>query len=384
MSTQPRILTTHVGSLPRPQAVVDVVLAQEKGEPVDMAGFDAVVGEAVRDVVVKQRDAGVDVVSDGDMSKFTYVTYLIHRLSGFEQRPQPRHFPADVADFPSFQARWEKSGAAVSDTPMCVGPVTYADRKPLEDDLRRFRTALDAAGVTTGFLTAPSPGVIAQFQPDQFYGSHETYLFAIAEAMKTEYEAIVAAGFTLQIDAPDLAMGRHSFYRGVDDDAFVAAVDLHVRALNHAVEGIPADKMRMHLCWGNYEGPHTRDIALEKIVAGVLKAKPAGLQFEAANPRHAHEWTVWRKVDIPAGKYLIPGTLESTTNFVEHPLLVAERLGHFVEVLGVDRVMAGSDCGFGTRATSGVVDPGVCWAKFAAMAQGARIATERAREPASA
>lgn len=376
MTKPAHLLTTHVGSLPRPQAVVDQVWAQDGGEEIDEAEFDRVITEGVEEVVRLQLANGIDIVNDGDMGKIGYATYIRHRLTGFEMLEAGREAPADMNDFPGFRDRPKAEGFGRFGPlrPLCVGPVTYENRQPLDDDLRRLTGALKAAGLTTGFMTAPSPGVITQFHPDRFYNNTEAYLFAAAEAMKTEYEAIVEAGLYLQLDAPDLAMGRHSLYRHVSDEEFVELVDLHVAALNHAVRDIPADRMRMHLCWGNYEGPHTRDIGLEKIVAGILRAKPSILLFEGANPRHAHEWAVWRDIEIPEDKILVPGVIASSSNYVEHPKLIAERLGRFVDMVGPDRVMAGSDCGFGSWAGLGAVDPDICWAKFRSMAEGSAMA----------
>ena len=375
-----RILTTHVGSLPRPQSVVDQVFAEDRGEAVDRAVYDRVVGEAVSEVVRLQAENGVDIVSDGEMSKIGYATYIRHRLTGFELGEVPRATPADLDAYPNFRDRQVAEGTAPRyQRPICRGPVAYENKAPLETDLAHLRTAVDKVNVAGGFMNAPSPGVIALFQPNEYYKRREEYLYAVAEAMKTEYEAIVAAGFYLQVDAPDLAMGRHIMYRNDPDEVFVKAVDMHVGALNHALRDVPGDRVRLHLCWGNYEGPHHCDIDLDKIVQGVLKAKPAYLLFEGANPRHEHEWSIWRDAKVPDDKILVPGVISSTTNYIEHPRLIAERLGRFVSFVGADRVMAGSDCGFGTWAGFGKVDADICWAKFRAMAEGAAMASTRAR-----
>ena len=377
MSNAPRIKTTHVGSLPRPQAVVDQVWAEERGEPVDPEVFDRVVTDGVAQVVRLQRDNGIDVVSDGEMGKVGYATYIRHRLSGFGMAEASLPGAADLDAFPGFRDNRKVVRAAPQPSrPVCMGPIAYETLDPLKADLRRMTSALKGAGVAEGFMNAPSPGVITHFHPDMFYKDHEAYLYAAADAMKTEYQAIVGAGLYLQIDAPDLAMGRHSFYRNATDAQFVDAVRLHVAALNHALGDLPAERVRMHLCWGNYEGPHHLDIGLAKIVAEVLKAKPAILLFEGANPRHSHEWVVWRDIEVPANKVLVPGVISSTSNYIEHPDLIAERLGRFVDIVGADRVMAGSDCGFGTWAGHGAVDPDVCWAKFRAMAEGAKMALQ--------
>jgi 5-methyltetrahydropteroyltriglutamate--homocysteine methyltransferase len=371
-----RISTTHVGSLPRPQAVVDQVFAEDNGQPIDRAEFDRIIGEGVIEVVTKQADAGVDYVSDGEMSKIGYATYIRHRLSGFELGDVPRATPADLDAYPNYRDRQAKSGTAPKyKRPICRGPIRYEHRRPLETDLAQMKAALAKVNVEGGFMNAPSPGVIALFQPNEYYKTREEYLHAVGEAMKTEYEAIVAAGLYLQIDAPDLAMGRHIMYRNEPDEVFVKAVDLHVEAINNALRDVPADRVRLHLCWGNYEGPHHCDIDLEKIVQGFLKAKPVTLLFEAANPRHEHEWSVWRDAKVPDDKILAPGVISSTSNYIEHPRLVAERLGRFVDFVGADRVIASSDCGFGTWAGLGLIDPDIGWAKLRSLREGADMAS---------
>jgi 5-methyltetrahydropteroyltriglutamate--homocysteine methyltransferase len=373
-----RILTTHVGSLPRPQEVVDQVFAEDRGDPVDYVVYERVIAAAVRERVRDQVAAGVDLVSDGEMSKVGYATYIRHRLSGFELGDVPRATPADLDAYPRFRGRLAQSGATARYLrPICRGPIAYVHREPLERDLRAFAAALDGAGAAGAFMNAPSPGIIALFQPNEFYATPDEYLYAIAEAMKAEYEAIVAAGLDLQIDAPDLAMGRHIMYRDRSDEEFVARAAVHVQALNHALRDVPAERVRLHVCWGNYEGPHHLDIGAERIVDVVLAAKPAAILFEAANPRHAHEWTVWRDARIPDDKVLVPGVLDTTTNFIEHPELVAERVCRFAEIVGRDRVLAGTDCGFGTWAGFGPIDPDICWAKLRSLAEGAAIASRR-------
>jgi 5-methyltetrahydropteroyltriglutamate--homocysteine methyltransferase len=379
MSTAGRIPTTHVGSLPRPQDVVDVVFAEDRGEAVDPAEYDRVIGAAVRDRVQHQVDAGIDFVSDGEMSKIGYATYIRHRLSGFEVGDVPRATPADLDAYPRFRDRLAQSGGSARYLrPICRGPITYEHPEPLQRDLERLKAAIEGQPVGGGFMNAPSPGIIALFQPNEYYGTLEEYLEAIGEAMKVEYEAIVAAGIQLQIDAPDLAMGRHIMYRDCSDEEFLASVERHVEAINHALRDVPADRVRMHLCWGNYEGPHHLDIDLAKIVDVILRAKPTTILFEAANPRHAHEWAVWREASIPEDKILAPGVLDSTTNYIEHPELVAQRVLAFTDIVGPDRVVAGTDCGFGTWAGFGAIDPDICWAKLRSLAEGARIAAERA------
>jgi 5-methyltetrahydropteroyltriglutamate--homocysteine methyltransferase len=373
-----RILTTHVGSLPRPQAVVDQVFAEDRGEPVDREVYDRVVAEAVEESVRNQIEAGVDLVSDGEMSKIGYATYIRHRLSGFEVGDVPRATPADLDAYPRFRDRLAQSGATAKYLrPICRGPIAYEHPEPLQRDLAVFASALEGADVEGGFMNAPSPGIIALFQPNEYYATRDEYLEALANAMKSEYEAIVAAGLFLQIDAPDLAMGRHIMYRDVSDAEFVASVEVHVEAINHALRDVPGDRVRLHLCWGNYEGPHHLDIPLGQIIHAVLEAKPATILFEASNPRHAHEWTVWRDATIPEGKILAPGVLDTTTNFIEHPELVAERICRFAEIVGPERVVAGTDCGFGTWAGFGPIEPDICWAKLGSLSEGAARASER-------
>ena len=377
LSTE-RILTTHVGSLPRPQNVVDVLFAQDRGEPLDQTTFDETMRQAVADAVAKQVAAGIDVVSDGEMSKISYATYIRHRLTGFEIGEMPRAVPKDLDDFPEFKDRLAKLGATPKyHRPICTGPIAVKDLEPLKQDIAHLQAAMTNSGAREGFMNAASPGVIAVFQPNSYYPNHEAYLFALAEAMTEEYETIVQAGLILQIDAPDLAMGRHIKFRDVDDGEFLRNAELQVEALNHALRNVPADCVRMHICWGNYEGPHHYDIPLSKIVNSVLQAKPMAYLIEAANPRHAHEWSLWRETELPADKVLIPGVLDSTTNFIEHPELVAERICRFAEVVGRERVMAGTDCGFGTFAGFGAVHPTIAYAKLRAMADGARIASQR-------
>jgi len=375
-----RILVTHVGSLPRPQAVVDLLAKKEAGEPYDRAAFDAVMGDAVAGIVREQVAAGVDVVSDGEQSKPSYATYIKDRLSGFSG-DSPAMRGADLEDFPGYFRKLmaRRAGAVKLARPCCTGAVAVKDRAPLEADLARFRAALAGSGATEGFLNAASPGVIAVFQPNRHYPTQGAYLEALAEAMRDEYRAIVGAGFVLQVDCPDLAMGRHVTYKAATEDEFLRHAAAQVEALNHALDGIPPDRVRLHLCWGNYEGPHHRDIPLERLFGIVMKANAQALLFEAANPRHAHEWAVFaeRRREIPDDRILVPGVIQSTSNYVEHPALVAERLVRFADIVGRERVMAGSDCGFSTFAGDGLVDPEICLAKLAAMAEGAAIATGR-------
>ncbi len=375
-----RILTTHVGSLPRSQAVVDLLFAQDRGEAVDLAAFDATMQGAVEQAVQKQMAAGIDVVSDGEMSKISYATYIRHRLTGFEisTTPPPRATPKDLDDFPEFRDRLAQAGGTPQyHRPVCRGPIAIKDLAPLHQDIANFKQALAAAGADEGFMNAASPGVIAIFQPNQYYASHEAYLAALADVMKIEYETIVNAGLLLQVDCPDLAMGRHIRFRDASDAEFLKNAEAQVEALNYALSHVPADRVRMHLCWGNYDGPHIHDVALQTIAEIVLRAKPQCILFEAANPRHAHEWKVWRDLDIPDDKVLAPGVIESTNNFVEHPELVAQRIERFAEIVGRERVLAGTDCGFGTFAGFGAVHPSIAFAKLAALAAGAHIASGR-------
>ena len=373
-----RILTTHVGSLPRPPELVEFVFAEDRGDEVDRAEYERLLDEAVRDRVCHQVEAGIDYVSDGEMSKIGYATYIRHRLSGFEVGDVPRATPADLAAYPRYMKRLaDEGGSARYLRPICRGPITYEHPEPLQHDLERLSKAIEGQPVEGAFMNAPSPGIIALFQPNEYYQSVDEYLEAIGEAMKTEYEAIAGAGFMLQIDAPDLAMGRHIMYRDNSDEEFVVAAARHVEAINHALRDVPADRVRLHLCWGNYEGPHHLDIGVEKIIDVVLRAKPQTILFEAANPRHEHEFVVWRGAAIPEDKTLVPGVIDSTCNYIEHPELVAQRLDTYAQIVGADRVMGGSDCGFGTWSGFGAIDPDICWAKLSSLSEGARRASER-------
>lgn len=379
LSTE-RILTTHVGSMPRPQEVVDFLFAEDQGEltAVQRAQYDEVMTRNVADIVARQKEAGVDIPSDGEMSKISYATYIRHRLTGFEIGEAPRATPKDLDDFPEYRDRLASAGGTPKyHRPICRGPIEFKDIEPLKKDIANLKAALVAAGAEEGFMNAASPGVVAVFQPNEYYNSHESYLEALANVMKIEFEAIAESGLLLQIDCPDLAMGRHIKFRDEDDATFLKNAEMQIDALNYALENVPAEQTRMHLCWGNYEGPHHHDIKLEKILPLVMKAKPQAIQFEASNPRHAHEWRIWADADIPEDKVLIPGVLDTTTNFVEHPELVAERILRFTDIVGKERVIAGTDCGFGTFAGFGAIHPSICWAKLEAMAEGARLATER-------
>ncbi|HUA20278.1 MAG TPA: cobalamin-independent methionine synthase II family protein [Bryobacteraceae bacterium] len=372
-----RILTTHVGSLPRPQNVVDMLFAQDRGEPYDPAEFDRVIRAGVLDALRHQVDSGVDVVSDGEMGKISYATYIRHRLTGFEG-DSPRPTPQDLEDFPGYRDRLVAAGASAKyQRPVCKGPIQVKDLEPVKQDIARMKDGLAQVTAVEGFLNAVSPGTIAVFQPNEYYPSHAAYMEALADAMRSEYETIVNSGLLLQIDCPDLAMGRHSRFRDMTDDEFLKAAAVQVEALNHALANVPADRVRMHVCWGNYQGPHTHDLPLAKILPIVLKAKPQGLLLEGANPRHEHEWEIWSAQKLPDHKVLIPGVIASTSNFVEHPELVAQRLVRYANLVGRERILAGTDCGFGTFAGFGPVFPAFCWLKLRALADGARQASRQ-------
>ncbi len=374
-----RVLTTHVGSLPRPPDVSAMLLAREDGTLADERAFDACMTGAVAEVVRRQVEAGVDVVSDGEMSKIGYSTYIKDRLEGFSG-DSPRRVPADLALYPDYVQRI----AAQGQTPrikraMCTGEIAIKDEGPLEADLANMRSAMAGAGAgaAEGFLNAASPGVISVFQPNRHYASEDAYLEALAAVMRVEYEAIHAAGFVIQLDCPDLAMGRHTMYADASDADFLAHAAAQVEALNHALSNVPAQAARLHLCWGNYEGPHVCDIELGAIYDVVMKAKPQAISFEAANPRHAHEWCVFAERGVPEDKVLIPGVIDSVSNFVEHPALVAERICRFAGIVGRERVIAGADCGFATFAGYGKIDPAICYAKLRTLADGAALASDR-------
>ena len=372
-----RILTTHVGSLPRSEAVTRGVFAIEREEPIDHAEHNQVVAEAVDEVVARQVSSGVDVVSDGEMSKLSYATYIKYRVSGFAG-DSPRRAPADLEDFPSFLERQAATGGTPTYTrPQCVGPVAVMDMAPCQTDIANFRAAVDEHSPVEGFMNAASPGVIALFQPDAYYSDHEAYLHALAEAMRAEYETIVDAGFVLQLDSPDLGLGRHMMFKGRPDEDYERLANIHVEALNHAVRNIDASRMRLHVCWGNYEGPHTHDAPMSQVLPIALKAKPQALLFEAANPRHAHEWTTFAEADIPDDKVLVPGVIDTTTHFVEHPELVAQRIERFAGIVGRERVIAGTDCGFSSFAGYEGIDPEVAYTKLESLANGAALASER-------
>ena len=378
MSTD-RILTTHVGSLPRSQAVTDLIFAQERAEAVDPAEFDRTIGDAVIACVARQVNAGIDLVSDGEMSKISYATYIKDRITGFDG-DSPRTPPADLEAFPSFLERQARGGGTPSyRRPRCVGPIAPKSTKPLDEDLGHLKRAIHLSRPIGAFMNAASPGVIALFQPNDFYPTQDAYLEALAEAMRPEYEAIVAAGFVLQLDSPDLGLGRHMMYKDRSELEYLLLIEHHVEVLNHALRNVPADRVRMHVCWGNYEGPHHCDVEMGTILPVLMKAKPQQLLFETANPRHQHDWTYFRDMRslIPEDKILIPGVIDSTTNFIEHPRVVAMRLEQFADIVGRERVIAGTDCGFSTFAGFGAVDPEIVYAKLETLARGAAMASDR-------
>ena len=372
-----RILTTHVGSLPRSKAVTDGVFAKENAQPFDEQLLAKTIASAVDDVVAKQVEVGVDIVSDGEMSKISYATYIKDRITGFEGDSE-RTPPSDLEEFPDFLKRQASSGGTPSyKRPCCVAEIKVKNMQPLQEDLDNFSTAVKQHKPVEGFMNAASPGVIALFQPNHHYASHEAYLEALAEAMRFEYEAIVEAGFILQLDSPDLGLGRHMLFKGKPDAEYQRLASLHVEILNEALRNVPADKVRLHVCWGNYEGPHHHDAPMDLVLPIALKAKPQVLLFESSNPRHAHEWEVFANAVIPDDKILVPGVIDSTTNFIEHPRLVAQRIARFADIVGRERVIAGTDCGFSTFAGFGAVDEDIVYAKLASMAEGAAIVSKQ-------
>ena len=370
-----KIKTTHVGSLPRSQDVVDFIFARERGTEYDPAAFDACMTAAVSRTVARQVAAGVDIVSDGETSKISYATYVKDRYTGFDG-DTPRSPPRDLQLFPNFLKKLADDGGSPRYArPKCIGPVISKGQGELQKDIANLKAAMAAHGASRGFMNAASPGVISLFLPNEYYPTREAYLSALADAMRAEYETIVAAGLDLQLDCPDLALSRHMLFPELADADFVKVAGLHVEVLNHALRDIPQDRVRVHICWGNYEGPHVCDIPMAKMFDTLMSAKARYVLFETSNPRHGHEWAVFsdRQADIPEDKILVPGVLDTTTNFVEHPELVAQRLQRFADIVGADRVIAGSDCGFGTFAGFGSVDPDIAYAKLAAMAEGAAL-----------
>ena len=371
-----RILTTHTGSLPRSVSLQELLREREEGGEYDTRQLAAGVRGGVSDVVARQRGAGIDVVNDGEQGRSQYATYVKERLTGFDGERVIRSRPRlDDADFPDFAATQTHFSSRNMPQPACTGPIAWKDWPAVLQDIDNLKAATDDLPVEEVFMTAASPGVIANFLPNQYFATEEEYLYALADVMKAEYRAIVDAGLLLQIDCPDLAMTRVTQFSHLSVDEFKKIVEQHVEVINHALQGIDPEKMRLHLCWGNTEGPHHHDIPLSEIVGLVLKARPAGLSFEGANPRHAHEWKVWENVELPDGKVLIPGVLDSTTNFIEHPELIAQRICNYANVVGRENVIAGSDCGFGTSAWGRKVEANIAWAKLASMAEGARLAS---------
>jgi len=375
MSTN-RILTTHVGSLPRQPDLLALMQKKSRGEAVDAAQLASVLKASVADIVKRQVEAGIDLVSDGELSKPSYATYIADRLTGFGGESKG-DVPADLRDFKDYSRHLVEIGGVVprGGHTCCQGEVTVKDLSGLDEDLTNFSAAVTAAKPVGAFMNAASPGVVAVFQKNAYYPSEDAYVEAVGEALRIEYEAIVAAGFQLQVDSPDLAMGRHIAFQDLDDAGFLKVIDRNVQALNNALRNIPADKVRMHLCWGNYAGPHHRDIPLKAIAERVLRAKPRHILLEGANPRHEHEWAVFKDVALPDDKVLVPGVIDSTSNYIEHPELVAQRLTRYADVVGRERVMAGSDCGFSTFSGYPTVHPDIVWAKLASMVEGAQIAS---------
>jgi 5-methyltetrahydropteroyltriglutamate--homocysteine methyltransferase len=373
-----RILTTHTGSLPRPDELVALMEGHDQQEIERDQVWAERVAESVRDIVARQVALGVDVVNDGEMSKVGYSTYVTERLTGFEGQSRAAREQVEAADFPEFY-RQRMVGTAGLKRPVCTGPITWRGDEFVQRDIANFKAALSTVEATDAFMTAASPGVVWNFLENDYYPTDEAYVFAIAEAMRPEYQAIVNAGLVLQLDAPDLAMGWNRWvFAGKSIDEFRVVAEMHVEAMNHALQGLPADRIRLHLCWGNFEGPHMRDIPLSRIFDIALKTHAQAISFEGANPRHEHEWKLFKEQRLPDGTILIPGVLDSTTNFVEHPELVAERLVRYAEVVGRDNVIAGTDCGFATFARSQpTVHPSITWAKFQAMAEGARLASRQ-------
>ncbi|MEK9644897.1 MAG: cobalamin-independent methionine synthase II family protein [Alphaproteobacteria bacterium] len=378
-----RILTTHVGSLPRPQALLDILLAQDRNEAYDAAALDKASADAVRDCVRKQVEAGIDVICDGEMSKPAYTFYVRHRLTGVadasevvgEAPVRPTH--ADVADFPELAELRAKARAGSQNSlpQYCVGDIAYKNIELLEADIAHMKAAMaDAAGREV-FMNAASPGVLAIFIPNTHYPNEDAYVEALADAMRTEYERIVEAGFVLQLDCPDIGMGRHTYYQNETEPDYLKKVARNVEALNHATANIPREMLRLHICWGNYPAPHLRDIEVTKLFDAILGARPQALVFEASNPRHEHEWEDWANAAIPDDTVLIPGVVDSTANYVEHPRLIAQRLKRFTDIVGQERVLAGTDCGYGTFAGMGHVLPSIVWAKLKALAEGAALAS---------
>jgi len=377
MRSSERFLTTHTGSLPRPDDLIRMMYAKEEGVPIDRAGLSARVRSAVAEVVKKQADAGIDLVNDGELSKPSYATYVKDRLAGFGGTGNTFVYK-DLADFPKLQQRvFGDPGRSRRKTPACNAPISVHDGAAAIEDVDNLKSALGGVTSSGAFMSAASPGVVAVFFRNDHYPSQEAYLYAIADAMRHEYEAIAKAGFVLQLDCPDLAMGRHIQFHNDDLATFRKAAQVNIEAMNHATASIPPEQLRIHVCWGNYEGPHHYDVPLADVIDLVFKARANAISFEAANPRHAHEWTLFERVKLPNGKVLIPGVIESKSNFIEHPELIAQRIARYANLVGRENVVAGSDCGYGTWVGQAAVDPDVVWAKLAALAEGARIASRQ-------
>ncbi len=372
-----RFLTTHTGSLPRPDDLIKMMYAKEEGVPVEADALAARVKTAVAELVAKQAASGVDLINDGEMSKPSYATYIKDRLDGFGGTGNTFVYQ-DVHEFPALEKKvFGDPGRSRRKTPACNAPISVRDKQAPIVDADNLKAALTNVKANGGFMSAASPGVVSLFFRNDYYKDFESYIYAIADAMRYEYEVVAKAGLVLQIDCPDLGMGRHIQYADLSLPAFRKRAQLHVEALNHAVANIPAEQLRMHVCWGNYEGPHHRDVPMADIIDIVFSAKPNAISFEAANPRHAHEWALFETVKLPDGKVLIPGVLESKSNFIEHPELIAQRIGRYAKLVGRENVIAGSDCGYGTWVGQAAVDPQVVFAKLAAMAEGARIASKQ-------
>lgn len=372
-----RIGTTHVGSLPRAGELTDVLLRKDRGEPDEDGRFASAIKTAVANVVQKQAEIGIDLPSDGEQGKVGYATYMMDRLNGFGGH-SPRKPAKDLADYPELTKKMSALiGTQEFRRASCVEPISVRDWRPLDVDIDNLKAAMREADVDEAFMNSASPGLVSAFQPNAYYPSHEEYIWAIAAVMQEEYERIHAAGLMLQLDCPDLAMARHTGFQDLSDDEFLKRAELHVEAMNHALRNIPAERCRFHVCWGNYEGPHDFDIPVERIMQTVLRAKPAAILFEAANARHEHEWAAWAEADIPEDKILVPGTIDTCTNLIEHPELVAQRIERFAAIVGRERVIAGTDCGFGTFAGYGRVDERIAYRKLETLVEGARIASKR-------
>jgi 5-methyltetrahydropteroyltriglutamate--homocysteine methyltransferase len=374
-----RILTTHVGSLPRPQALVDLLVKKDAEQAYDHAEFDRQVTKAVGEIVAHQVAIGIDVVSDGEASKIGYATYIKDRLTGFGGEPFVPKPQRDLADYPEFRNRMTQfTGPQVFRRLCCIGDVQLRDHDAVKVDIANFKAAIEQSHPADAFMPAASPGVVSAFQPNRHYPTHAAYIRAVADAMKEEYEAIASAGIVVQLDSPDLAMARHTGFQDLTEEQFLTQAEQQVEALNHALADVPAGSARLHLCWGNYEGPHHFDIPLQKVLPTILKAKPQAISFEAANPRHAHEWAVWRNAKIPDDKVLIPGVIDTCTNYIEHPELVAQRICQFADIVGRERVIAGTDCGFATFVGhAGRVDSEIAYRKLGSLVEGAKLASQK-------